>query len=56
MSGTDFQEQAMIDFCRENLANFEVPKRVVQLDSMPMTGSNKVKKNELRQTYETLFE
>lgn len=40
---------ALIAFCRERLAAFETPKRVVVLDSLPTTVGGKVQKHKLRQ-------
>ena len=36
-------------WCRENMANFKVPRYFEILDSFPLTGSNKISKLDLRQ-------
>jgi acyl-CoA synthetase (AMP-forming)/AMP-acid ligase II len=42
-------EKAIIAFCRERLAGFESPKRVVAVDDLPVTVGGKVLKYKLRQ-------
>lgn len=47
-----FDEAALLRFCRERLAGFKVPARIVQVDAFPMTaGANapKVQKSRLRE-------
>ena len=39
---------ALIDWCRERLANFKVPRRVHYVDALPVNASGKVTKFELR--------
>jgi acyl-CoA synthetase (AMP-forming)/AMP-acid ligase II len=41
-------ENSVIEWCRERIANFKVPRSVEFLDSLPLNESNKVLKNELR--------
>ena len=41
-------EAALIAFCRERLAGFETPKRVVLMDDLPATVGGKVLKYKLR--------
>jgi acyl-CoA synthetase (AMP-forming)/AMP-acid ligase II len=43
-------EQALIDWCREQMANFKVPRQVRFLDALPRNASAKVLKYELRQS------
>lgn len=38
---------AFIAWCRSNMANYKVPRHVLQLDSLPVNASNKVQKREL---------
>lgn len=50
--GSNTIEQTdIIDACREHLANFKVPKRVIFIDELPRNAMAKVQKNQLRATY-----
>lgn len=40
-------EQALIDFCRDNLAHFKAPRRIV-IGELPKTSTGKIRKNLLR--------
>ena len=51
----DIRESDIIDACRENLANFKVPKRVVFTDELPRNTMAKVQKNVLRESYKDLL-
>lgn len=42
-------------FCKANLGKFEVPKAIFIRDSLPMTGTGKIRKVELRQQYRDTF-
>lgn len=42
--------EAIIAFCRQRLAAFETPKRVVIVDALPTTVGGKVQKHRLRET------
>jgi long-chain acyl-CoA synthetase len=53
--GADLDEQTVIDHCRQALGGFEVPKKVVILDELPMTATGKVKKHLLREQYRELY-
>ncbi|MCL5125686.1 MAG: AMP-binding protein [Deltaproteobacteria bacterium] len=48
-------EGELIDFCRTRLGRFEVPKRIIFVDRMPISVGTKVKKYELRNRYKDLF-
>lgn len=48
-------EDAVIAFCKQRLAHFKVPKRVILTDTLPKNPSGKVLKRELRQHYEALL-
>jgi malonyl-CoA/methylmalonyl-CoA synthetase len=48
-------EAQMIAECRQRLAAFKAPKRVVFVDELPRNAMGKVQKNLLRQRYEALF-
>jgi acyl-CoA synthetase (AMP-forming)/AMP-acid ligase II len=41
-------EEDLIAWCREQMANYKVPRRVWLSDALPMNASNKVLKGELR--------
>ncbi|MFN7002830.1 MAG: AMP-binding protein [Roseinatronobacter sp.] len=45
--GVEVSEAALIAFCRERLAGFKTPKRVIVLD-LPKTSTGKIQKFELR--------
>ncbi len=38
----------LIAWCREQMANYKVPRHVFIVDDLPLTASNKVRKPELR--------
>ncbi|HVL59097.1 MAG TPA: acyl-CoA synthetase [Burkholderiaceae bacterium] len=46
--GTTLSEADVIAFCRERIAHFKVPKRVIFVDSLPKNPSGKLLKRELR--------
>lgn len=39
---------AFVEWCRERMANFKVPRHLELVDAFPLTGSNKVSKVDLR--------
>jgi acyl-CoA synthetase (AMP-forming)/AMP-acid ligase II len=41
-------EEALVEHCRDRLARYKVPKRVIFVDALPMSAMNKVLKDELR--------
>jgi long-chain acyl-CoA synthetase len=49
--GMTATEDEIIDFCKERLASYKKPKSVEFWDSLPMTGSGKIMKNEIRDRY-----
>jgi acyl-CoA synthetase (AMP-forming)/AMP-acid ligase II len=49
VDGSSLDEAAVIAFCRERLAGFETPKRVIVLDELPVTVGGKVLKYRLRE-------
>ncbi|WP_295682655.1 class I adenylate-forming enzyme family protein [uncultured Nevskia sp.] len=51
--GETIDETALIAFCRERLAGFETPKRVVLMDDLPATVGGKVLKYKLREMLAT---
>jgi fatty-acyl-CoA synthase len=51
--GQQISEDALLDFVRQQLARYKVPKSVVFVDELPKTGANKVDKKLLAETYGT---
>jgi acyl-CoA synthetase (AMP-forming)/AMP-acid ligase II len=49
--GAELAEDELLDFCRERLARYKVPKSVVFVDAMPTTGAGKIDKKALVETY-----
>jgi fatty-acyl-CoA synthase len=47
-SNEQVDEKALLEFCRENLATFKVPARVLFVDELPKSGTGKILKRELR--------
>lgn len=45
----EFTEQDVLDFCRNKIARFKVPKHVHFVESYPMTASQKIQKYKLRE-------
>ena len=43
----------VITYCKKQLANFKVPKRVEVIDSLPRNAMGKVQKNLLRERFST---
>jgi fatty-acyl-CoA synthase len=48
-AGREVSEAELIEFCRQRLAGYKAPKRVVVVDALPRNASGKVLKRELRQ-------
>jgi len=53
--GEEVIEEEVIKWCKENMALFKVPKKVVVLDELPMNPSGKFLKKDLRKDYSDLF-
>jgi fatty-acyl-CoA synthase len=51
-AGASLTEAALLDFCRERLARFKVPKTIQMLYELPKTGSGKILKTELRKQFQ----
>jgi long-chain acyl-CoA synthetase len=47
--GMKATEEEIIDYCKENLASYKKPKSVEFRDSLPMTGSGKIQKHQIRE-------
>lgn len=48
-------EESIIITCKQHLANFKIPKRVIFVDELPRNTMGKVQKNKLRNTYQNLL-
>jgi acyl-CoA synthetase (AMP-forming)/AMP-acid ligase II len=46
-TGTDVSSDGLVAWCRENMANYKVPRYVEFVESLPLNASNKVLKFEL---------
>jgi fatty-acyl-CoA synthase len=46
--GAEVTQEALVAFCRGQLASFKIPRYTVMLDAFPMTSSGKVQKFKLR--------
>lgn len=46
--GSELTEQALIDFCRENMSRFKAPKKII-FERIPTTSTGKIQKFVLRQ-------
>ncbi|MGE8318656.1 MAG: FadD3 family acyl-CoA ligase [Comamonas sp.] len=53
--GVTLDKPAFIAWCRANMANYKVPRHVLQLDGLPVNASNKVQKRDLQQTVRQLL-
>ena len=49
--GVTFDEEAFVSHCRQHLAGFKVPKRVLLRDSLPRNPSGKILKRILRDEF-----
>ncbi len=49
--GQTFTEDELINHCKESLADYKTPKKVIVVDELPMTASGKVMKRLLREKY-----
>ncbi len=48
-------EEIILEHCRQRLAPFKLPKRVLFVDRLPKNPSGKLLKRELRQVYADVF-
>ncbi len=53
--GEEIREEEIISLCREHLARFKVPRKVVVADALPKTPTGKILKREMRKIYGDLF-
>lgn len=49
---SEVEPEQLLDFCRERLARYKVPKRVQFVEALPRSGMNKVLKGQLREWIE----
>jgi acyl-CoA synthetase (AMP-forming)/AMP-acid ligase II len=49
--GQSVSEQEVVDYCKEHLASYKKPRKVIFTDTLPRNPSGKVLKRELRKTY-----
>ena len=47
--GSEFDPEALRDFCRERIAHYKVPRYVLLVDGFPMTITGKIQKHRLRE-------
>ncbi len=50
-AGKQITEQAFIAWCKETMANYKVPRKVVFLESLPLNATGKVQKFVLREMF-----
>lgn len=55
-NGVTLNKDGFIAWCRANMANYKVPRFVLQLDSLPVNASNKVQKRDLQQIVKVMLE
>jgi acyl-CoA synthetase (AMP-forming)/AMP-acid ligase II len=48
-SGSGLTEEAVIDYCRQRMASYKKPTRVVFVEELPRTVSQKVRRRQLRE-------
>jgi fatty-acyl-CoA synthase len=53
--GETVTEDEIISLCREHLAPFKVPKKVIITESLPKTPTGKILKRDMRQAYKDVF-
>ena len=53
--GSELDEAELIECCKQELAGFKVPKRIMFVTELPRNTMAKVQKNRLREAYEALF-
>ncbi|TMW71576.1 class I adenylate-forming enzyme family protein [Alteribacter natronophilus] len=54
-TGETLSEDEIIQFCKERLGSFQVPKAAVITEELPMTTTGKIQKHILRQTNKDLY-
>ena len=51
----DVKEEELIEYCKKELAAFEVPKKIVFVNEFPKTATGKIQKQILREKYKDLY-
>lgn len=54
-AGEKITEDEIIKHCREHLAPFKIPKKVIFVQTLPKTPTGKILKRDLRQDYKDIF-
>jgi benzoate-CoA ligase len=49
MPGADLHPDSVLEFCRERLAGFKRPRRVVVVDELPKTVTGKIQRSKVRE-------
>ena len=55
-NGVTVDKDAFIAWCRANMANYKVPRFMLQMESLPVNASNKVQKRDLLQIVKVKLE
>jgi fatty-acyl-CoA synthase len=53
--GETITEVEIINLCKEHLAAFKVPKKVIIVASLPKTPTGKILKRNMREMYKDIF-
>jgi fatty-acyl-CoA synthase len=54
--GQHIEPDEIINLCREHLAAFKVPKKVMLMDALPKTPTGKILKRDMRKSHAELFQ
>src|SRR5690606_29380535 len=54
--GFEAEEEEILEYCKANMNKFEVPKKIVILEALPLTTTGKVKKHVLREQFKNLYD
>lgn len=49
--GRAISAEELIEFCKERIAHFKCPRRVIFIDSLPKTATGKIQKTRLKEEY-----
>jgi fatty-acyl-CoA synthase len=53
--GETIQEAELLELCKQHLASFKVPKKIIFVDALPKTPTGKILKRNMRKTYTNVF-